>query len=159
MKCFMVYAANTCYTPKHMRALGSLPATVFSLLIAVGLLCAQVCDLSCSIRACSFMTPASHEAHHHQHADTCHHHDNSAQSESHRQPDHHAPDCQMHGDVTAALPHHGDALAAAHYAPQPMVAALPVPANLFAGSSAFSKTAQQFFRPPPRQSSITVLRI
>src|SRR5947209_7909833 len=108
-----------------MRAQRPLFATVFSLLITVGLLCAQVCDLSCSVRACSSMTPASQEAHHRNQSRGCHHHDKNTQSESKPKQDHQAP-CQMHGDVVAAMPDHVDGLIAAHHILPPLVAAMPV---------------------------------
>ena len=155
----MVNVAGTCYTPKDMRTGRSVLKTVFSLLVAVGILCAQVCEINCAVRACSFKTPESRAAHLDKHAPACHHQGNTAQDESQSKPDHEAPDCPMHNDVVVALPHHGDILAATHHLPQPLVAVLPVPVSLLAGNRPFSETAQQCFRPPPRQSSITILRI
>src|SRR5882724_342299 len=155
----MVYTEGNCYTSKDMCRRRSLLTSVFSLLIAAGVLCAQVCDISCAIRACSFKTPDAQATHLEKHAPACHHQDNRAQSESQSGPDHNSPDCRMHTDVVVALPHHSDTLAATHHLPQPPVAALPVPVSLLAGNRPFSESAQRCFRPPPRQSSITILRV
>jgi hypothetical protein len=130
-----------------MRILHSNIVSTCAVVVAMGLICSQLCALNCALGSCIFSTKQTQAAHH------CHHHDQSSQNNQ-KQSD--QKDCHSNADVIAALPDGTPHISIEGQFNQALAATV---VSFVFNSARENPRIGLPFKSPPTTRSVSVLRI